>query len=218
MCECAQPNDFRSLCDGWVTRDRLGGLFSSIWPYIIEPAGMGAISASQPAQVLSCWNGISALRAEPFLPPHLRQNRTLSARLVSKPPPSHPSSVLHGKSTPRDLPAIKFRASAPQECFSSECLLLPYDLRVLYGLTSIWVNPRVLVAYTRRNYVLWVRLMRHWLVRLWIEWWEKGSGMHDALWIEGRHEDIWLWEGGACQAVSLGRGSDHRKRIHLPIV
>ncbi|KAH7107807.1 cryptococcal mannosyltransferase 1-domain-containing protein [Auriculariales sp. MPI-PUGE-AT-0066] len=190
------------VCDGWVMRDRLGGFFSSLWPYIVEPAGMDAVSVNKPAQVLSCWNGIAAFRAEPFLPPQLRRNRTLSDHPLPPPPVSHPGYSLNQGKVPQELPALEFRGSALQECFSSECLLMPYDLRVLYGLNGIYVNPRVLVAYTWENYALWVRLMRHWLVRWWIEGWERGSGMHDALWIEGRHEDVWMWEGGACQVFN----------------
>jgi len=184
-------------------RDRLGGFFSALWPYIIEPAGMEAVSANDPAKVLSCWNGVAALRADPFLQPHRRSNRTLTATPIVDLPASHPSYHSGQKPVPRDLPPLRFRGSAPLECFSSECLLLPYDMRVLYGLDSIWINPRVLVAYTWDNYVLWTRTMRHWLVRWWIEWWERGSGMHDAVWIEGRAEDVWTWEGGACQVVSV---------------
>ncbi|EJD37736.1 hypothetical protein AURDEDRAFT_72858 [Auricularia subglabra TFB-10046 SS5] len=188
--------------DGWVLRDRLGQLVSSIWPYFVEDAGTNGVTKSEPFKVLSCWNGIAALRAEPFLPPAKRTNGTLSAKPLRWPlAHSHPSYQPE-RTPPRDLPELRFRASAAEECFSSECLLLAYDLRVLYALEEIWINPRVLSAYSWDNYYLWIRAMRHWLVQWWIRTVENGDGIERAKWIEGRYADVWMWEGGACQVVS----------------
>ena len=48
---------------------------------------------------------------------------------------------------------VRFRASARDECYSSECLNVFQDLRAL-GQHEFFVNPRVIVAYEYRFYLL----------------------------------------------------------------
>lgn len=170
------------MYDAWVARDRLGGLLSSQWPYIFEEAGMDAIMADEPAPVSTCWNGIVAIRADPLLPPHLR---------------SRPSSSQGGAE------AVRFRASRPDECFSSESFLLPYDLARLHGASRIFLNPRVIVSYDWHHYVWYKYVTRHWLVKWWIENVERGDGMHRAKMIVGDKYKMWRWHGGDCFPVSI---------------
>ena len=120
-----------------------------------------------PVPVFSCWNGIVVFKADPVLPIHLRSNRTLSNNPLSFAlPTSHP--VAHDASlqgpTPALTPPIRFRVSIPGECFSSESFLLPYDLRRVFNLQRIFVNPRVIVAYDWRyvsNVSIIATLQRH---------------------------------------------------------
>lgn len=105
------------------------------------------------APVFTCWNGIVVFKADPVLPIHLRSNTSLSTDpLPFKLPDTHPAasdSSLRGLS-PALTPPVGFRASAPDECYSSECFLLPYDFRRMFNLQRIFVNPRVVVGYEWR--------------------------------------------------------------------
>ncbi|KII85539.1 glycosyltransferase family 69 protein [Plicaturopsis crispa FD-325 SS-3] len=192
------------LYDSWVTRDRLGGLVSSLWPYLLEDAGMRAIMADDPAPVFSCWNGIVAMRAAPFYPPERRSTANFTLSTAPHPsvlPASHPLSPLPADTTPATAPALRFRASEPDECFSSESFLLPYDLRRVYALDEIYINPRVVTAYDWSSFVWWKYITRHWVVKWWIERWEGGAGMHLAKMIIGSPEKVWRWDGGECHPV-----------------
>ncbi|EGO00672.1 glycosyltransferase family 69 protein [Serpula lacrymans var. lacrymans S7.3] len=144
------------LYDDWVIRDRLGKLPSTIWPYFFEQADYQAIVKEEPVPVFTCWNGIVVFAADPLLPIHLRSNRTLSTdALPYELPATHPAAhnaSMRGPS-PALTPPIRFRSSAPDECFSSESFLLPYDLRRQFNMQRIYVNPRVITGYQWR-YVL----------------------------------------------------------------
>lgn len=192
-----------SLYDAWVTRDRLGRLVSSLWPYFLEDAGMQAVMADEPAPVFTCWNGIVAIRAEPFLPVALRPS---NGRLAKSPlphtlPPTHPASPQSPDTSPANTPPLRFRASAPKECFSSESFNLPYDLRRQFDMQEIYVNPRVITSYDWKFYVWYKYVTRHWAVKWWIENYEQGYGMHLAKMVIGNAKNIWTWDGGECQPV-----------------
>jgi len=118
------------LYDAWVIRDRLGALVSSVWPYLFEDNGMNAIMRDDPAPVLACWNGITAMRALPFLSPAQRLNRTtpvqpspdspkakpasLGKMKLNPPLPlSHPFYEEFSETPPKDQPALRFRPTAP---------------------------------------------------------------------------------------------------------
>lgn len=162
------PGPFDSLHDAWVTRDRLGRLVSSLWPYLLEDDGMASITSDQPAPVFTCWNGIVSFRSEPFLPPHLRpSNSVLSktpvpeTRREGRVPSSHPwygrvvggGSKKEGKGvvggegqeavSPREMPQLRFRASGRKECFGSESFNLPYDMRRVFDLQCVSFFPFV---------------------------------------------------------------------------
>jgi hypothetical protein len=63
---------------------------------------------------------------------------------------------------------LKFRASAPGACYSSECLNIFEDLRAL-GAHEFFLNPSVIVAYEYRYYLLhrWVRAVARVLLAGW---------------------------------------------------
>jgi hypothetical protein len=155
----------RRLYEAWVALDAEGGFVSSLWPYLRDPAGRAAIMDDASARVSTCWNGLAAIRAAPLLPPALRP----------------------GAARANDMrPALRFRASRADECLSSECFLLPYDLaRQSDAGARVFVNPRVLVAYERRHFVWHARVLRHWAVRAWLRGVERGRGMREARMILG---------------------------------
>ncbi|KAJ6479530.1 cryptococcal mannosyltransferase 1-domain-containing protein [Mycena vitilis] len=193
----------RGLYDLWVLRDHLGHLVSALYPYFVEDLGFRAVMADTPAPVFACWNGIVSVRAEPFLPLALRgqRNFTLSTDPLAPLPPSHPlSETVNHAMTPALAPPLRFRASTPSECFSSESFLLPYDLRVLFFPSDMrmYANPLVISAYARRFYFWFKYVLRHWAVRWFMDNVEHGRGVHLAKFILGDAARVWRWDGGEC--------------------
>ncbi|KAJ7020735.1 cryptococcal mannosyltransferase 1-domain-containing protein [Mycena alexandri] len=198
---CSMDFQHSGLYDLWVLRDRLGRLVSSLWPYFLEDAGFRAVMADEPAPVFACWNGIASMRAEPFLPPSLRRGDHLSTTPRAQPlPTTHPLYARVGAngSSPAAAPALRFRASAPGECFSSESFNLPYDLRRVFALEAMYVNPRVITAYRWKYYVWFKYITRHWAVKWFIDNVENGNGIHLAKYVLGNPAEIWQWDGGEC--------------------
>ncbi|KAF8202750.1 cryptococcal mannosyltransferase 1-domain-containing protein [Mycena galopus ATCC 62051] len=180
---CGLDLAYWGLYDQWVIRDRLGRIASTLWPYFLEDTGFRAVMADEPAPVFACWNGIIAVRADPFLPIALRSSTQLSTAPLARPlAPTHPFYAQSLNYTPPLSPALtpplRFRASAPDECFSSESFLLPYDLRRLFDLQKIYANPRVINGYAWEWYVWFKWVTRHWVVKWWIEKMENGAGMY----------------------------------------
>ncbi|KAJ7142006.1 cryptococcal mannosyltransferase 1-domain-containing protein [Mycena crocata] len=196
---CGLDLAYWGLYDQWVIRDRLGRIASTLYPYFLEDTGFRAVMADEPAPVFTCWNGITAIRADPFLPPSLRSGKQLSTAPFPNPLPStHPSYPRPEALSPALTPPLRFRPSAPDECFSSESFLLPYDLRRQFDLQHIYVNPRVINGYSWVFYVWWKYVARHWAVRWWIEQVERGRGVLEAKMILGDPAKVWLWDGGEC--------------------
>lgn len=206
--------------DAWVLRDRQRRLTSTMyvqriskripltkilarssWPYFFDPADYRAMQDEAPVPVFTCWNGIVVLSADPLLPIHLRSNRTLSTEpFPFELPSTHPAAAnacMRGPS-PALTPPVRFRASAPGECYSSESFLLPYDLRRLFNLQRIFVNPRVVTAYQWRFYVYFKWLVRHWVLKWWIERVYDGAWMRKAVMVVGDPEKVFWWDGGDC--------------------
>ncbi|KAH7102339.1 cryptococcal mannosyltransferase 1-domain-containing protein, partial [Auriculariales sp. MPI-PUGE-AT-0066] len=198
---CGMDFDDFGLYDVWVTRDRLGSLVASVWPFILEPSGRRSIEQNEPAEVFSCWNGITVLPAEPFLLPAHRDNATskLSPQPLY-PPLAHTHPAFETAIPPRLAPALRFRTSGPKECFSSESFLISYDLRRQFGLDKFFVNPRVVVAYHRRFFFWNNHVLRHWIVKWWMRNVERGRYLHRARITLSNlgPEGITLWDGGAC--------------------
>ena len=175
---------------------------SSVWPYLIEETGREAVIAEDPAPVFTCWNGIVAIKADPFLPVELRHPGRLAATpFTEQLPTTHPAYPRPENQTPATTPPIYFRASANRECFSSESFNLPYDLRRQFNMTRIYINPRVIVGYDWSHYIWYKYITRHWLVRWWMQTWEKGTDLRSARMVIGELKNVWEWDGGECQPV-----------------
>lgn len=187
--------------DMWVLRDRQAKLPSAIWPYFFDEADYQAMQTESPVPVFTCWNGIVVFTADPLLPIALRSNRTLSNDpLPYELPATHPAThnaSMRGPS-PALTPPIRFRASAPEECFSSESFLLPYDMRRQFNLQRIYVNPRVINAYDWRFYFYFKWLMRHPVLRWWIEKVYDGAWMARSVLVVGDADKVSWWDGGDC--------------------
>ncbi|PBK95379.1 hypothetical protein ARMGADRAFT_964080 [Armillaria gallica] len=197
---CGIDLSYWGMYDAWVLRDRLGRLVSSLWPYFLEDAGMQAVMKDEPAPVFTCWNGIVSFRPDPFLPVNLRVSGRLSTSPLSKPlPSSHPSFGQPADLSPAQTPPMSFRASVEGECFSSESFLMPYDMRRRFEMNNIYLNPRVIVSYEWNFYVWYKWVLRHWMVKWWIENVENGSMMHLGKMVVGEAKNIWTWDGGECQ-------------------
>ncbi|KAJ6544467.1 cryptococcal mannosyltransferase 1-domain-containing protein [Mycena capillaripes] len=186
------------LYDIWVTRDRLGRIVSGQWPYFFEETGLRAVMANKPAPVFTCWNGIVSIRAEPFFPVQLRKGGLSTSPLAHPLPPTHPAYSEYANSTPASMPPLRFRSSAPTECFSSESFNLPYDLRRLFALDRIYANPRVITAYKWRFYLWFKYAMRHWAMRWFMKRVERRSRIHVPQFVLGESTQIWKWDGGEC--------------------
>ncbi|KAH7097234.1 cryptococcal mannosyltransferase 1-domain-containing protein [Auriculariales sp. MPI-PUGE-AT-0066] len=203
---CALDFAWYGVYDSWVIRDRLGALTSTVWPYFFEEDSMRAVMNDRPAQVFSCWNGMAAIRAAPFLPPDLRARAAIYANVSFSGAPlypplalSHPLHDSHRVTPPSEQPELSFRASTAQECFSSECFNLPYDLRRRFGMGNIIVVPNVVTAYAWHHYVWFKYVVRHWLVRWWMRHIERGATMIEGKSIIGPPEQVYVWDGGWCQ-------------------
>ncbi|PFH49771.1 glycosyltransferase family 69 protein [Amanita thiersii Skay4041] len=197
---CGLDLSYWGLYDAWVTRDRLGRIVSSLWPYLADDIGKEAIMNDEPAPVFACWNGITVFKAEPFLPLQLRLPGKLSTSPFSKQlPTTHPAYPRPENQSPATTPPLQFRASTASECFSSESFNMPYDLRRLFNMQQIYINPRVITSYDWHHYVWYKYVTRHWLVKWWMQTWEKGWGMEAARMIIGNAANIWGWDGGECQ-------------------
>ena len=184
--------------DMWVLRDRLGHLTAGIWPYFFDAASSDAMKDEEPVPVFTCWNGIVVFPADPVLPVHLRNNRTLSTSpLRALPPPGHPLAQELG-SSPALTPPLRFRASAEGECYSSESFLLPYDFRRIMGLDRIYVNPRVVSGYVWRYYMWhkWVLRERH--VKWFVEKVWDGAWMQYTRLVVGDPKQVWTWDSVDC--------------------
>ncbi|KAF7332993.1 hypothetical protein MVEN_02405600 [Mycena venus] len=183
------------LYDIWVIRDHAGRIVSGQWPYFFEDRDA---MADEPVAVFTCWNGIVSISAEPFLPVALRKGRLSTfPRPLPLTHPAYPQAV---NQTPATTPPLRFRPSAPEECFSSESFNLPYDLRRLFAQERIYANPRVITAYKWRFYLWFKYALRHWAVRWFIERVEQrdGNGADLPQFILGGTAPKTVWDGGEC--------------------
>jgi len=169
------------------------------WPYFFDEADYHAIQTESPVPVFTCWNGIAVFTADPLLPIALRSNRTLSNDPLPYDLPSiHPAAhnaSMRGPS-PALTPPIQFRASAPEECYSSESFLLPYDLRRQFNLKRIFVNSRVINGYQWRYVtcnIITARVLTYCLSRL--DTMSTSSGLC-----------VTLWSGGGSKRCTMAHG------------
>ncbi|KAF6827459.1 polysaccharide export protein [Colletotrichum musicola] len=121
------------------------------WPYFRSPRSRGAMEAySDAVPVRSCWNGIVAMPAAPFLASEA-SGRRLQFRAV-------PDSLAEG-----------------QHLEASECCLIHVDNPLSEAL-GVYVNPRVRVAYNGRAY----EETHPAAGESWVSAWRAGAGVWEA--------------------------------------
>jgi len=59
------------------------------------------------------------------------------------------------------------------------------------------------------HHIWFSQVLRHWLVRWFIQNVEFGRGMQSALWMDGRPQDAYLWDGGACTVFGINKRPLH---------
>ncbi|KAJ7788860.1 cryptococcal mannosyltransferase 1-domain-containing protein [Mycena olivaceomarginata] len=172
------------LYDIWVIRDHLGRIVSGQWPYFSEESGFAAVMANEPA-------------------PH--QGRTISsdgnaARRALRAPIAAVITDTSCLPTTRKPNSRHCSTSALPQLFPGRVLLsesfnLPYDLRRLFGLERIYVNPRVITAYKWRFYLWFKYAMRHWVVKWFMETAEHKSREDLPQFVLGGGNQPTIWDG-----------------------
>ncbi|KAH7104950.1 cryptococcal mannosyltransferase 1-domain-containing protein [Auriculariales sp. MPI-PUGE-AT-0066] len=209
------------LYDNWVVRDAYGQFVSSLWPHLIEKTGWVAMERDEPAPVFACWNGIFLTRASPFMTreTRLKSNTTKEGafKMSEEPlhwmPKTHPMYPEYNSVAPSDLPALEFRLSGDDECFSSESFLIPYDLRRMYGMEKHFMHPMVVNTYLYDHYLVWKYIYRNWLVQWWIKKVEQGFNMFRTVVVVGHRETVYSWDGGLCHGMPFRRSMSRRSEL-----
>ncbi|OQS02270.1 capsular associated protein [Thraustotheca clavata] len=133
---CSMDFNRITLYDTWVARDVNAERMSSLYPYSADFATAKLISEGRPFLVSSCWNGVVAMKAAPFVK-HSIQFRTWRQQ------------------EPRILgrPGALLDVVYDSDCPASECLLIFEDLfRV--GYNRFYMHPTVHVTYSSLDWVL----------------------------------------------------------------
>ncbi|WRT63898.1 uncharacterized protein IL334_000824 [Kwoniella shivajii] len=205
---CAMDFAISGLYDTWVARDVCGTPMRIFWPYVKDPTSIKKVIAEEPFQVSACWNGVTALDAQPFL---YRGNTYESAgitrvvighdntslrkrgwRMVDN--STYPGSIL---SPTIDLP-IQFRTSNISQCDHSECFLISYDLHRVHSdrPTKIYMNPNVKVAYERKWFKWNNVILKIPMIQFWNKHWSRGYPFMLVDWIWeylSRRRDYCTW-------------------------
>lgn len=68
LTDCAVlPSGSARLYDTWVARDVCGIPLRSSWPYFKNAQDIARLGSEMPVEVASCWNGVVAFPAEPYI-------------------------------------------------------------------------------------------------------------------------------------------------------
>ncbi|KAF3214766.1 hypothetical protein TWF106_008935 [Orbilia oligospora] len=146
---CSVDMDGATLYDQWVLRDSCGRATTGFWPFFMDSKDRAVVRRGGVLDVGTCWNGIVALDADPFLNTTLRREGSWNGDPL--------------------------RFPQPPGCIISECALLPLTLINQTSDPIVVMDSSVVVAYTVHwwnYYAVWLRMP---VVRLWMrvfeEWW-----------------------------------------------
>lgn len=148
---CSVDFSRHGLYDIWVVRDRRGKDLEQQYPHFLSPTDQLLWSKQRPVPVFSCWNGVVVMDA------HLLSYFT-NHLLTPQPFKSIPTfNTIHPSlpSLPPPTTGVRFRESARQECYSSECFLVWLDIRRKHKGVSLFLHPEVVVTYSLRSYLVW---------------------------------------------------------------
>ncbi|KAF0682956.1 Aste57867_24969 [Aphanomyces stellatus] len=133
---CAMDFNRVTLYDTWVARDVNGEAMSSLYPFTADLESIALLRQGKPFPVSSCWNGVVAMKAQPFVQDKVRFRawRHDEPRMLS-----------------RRTPILD--AVYSDDCPGSECGLIFEDLnRLLY--TNVLMHPTVHVTYRHEDRLL----------------------------------------------------------------
>ena len=167
---CAMDFCWLGFYDTWVMRDADGKTMRPFWPYFRATQDQAAVRARLPVPVNACWNGITAFDARWFM--NATTNASLPTLTAAMALPPH-RPLLHQDALDRAATVpLSFRSSST--CFASESLLSSLDMhRISWPhRPRIYVNPDLVVAYDRPNYVLYGSMMRWSVVAPWRYIWQ----------------------------------------------
>lgn len=175
---CGMDFDLVKLYDVWVTRDLNGNHLSGFYPFVHEAAAQRSFQRDLPFQVYTCWNGLVAMQAKPFLHDSLRFRKWTHGELRSANPRAHSADAAAVATTAPVAAATAAAATSTSshaassvtgavasanafrdgtECEASECLLIGKDLW-MHGHHRVYMNPLVRVYYNAETVFLqqWV--------------------------------------------------------------
>lgn len=204
---CAIDHIWIGVYDTWVVRDKNAKKLRPLWPYFLSSEDKATVARRGVVPVNSCWNGLTAIDARWFLADtnstsHAHEQRiNSSSPAIAQLPIPLPARV-DGFDDPATLP-IRFRTS--RDCsFESECLLTSLDMhRIARPIRPrIFINTDLAVAYDKRDFFMYDRLMRWPLVYPWHVLWEQciANGLFARVGDIGRrpytceahHRDLWV--------------------------
>ncbi|KAK9385880.1 cryptococcal mannosyltransferase 1-domain-containing protein [Lipomyces mesembrius] len=171
---CGLDIERATLYDRWVLRDKCGDPISGMYPYFSSASDQCVVRRSGVLEVGVCWNGMVVLQADPFLNASLRDSQQV---WLEEEPMRFPEQ--------------------PDNCFASECTLLP--LKLLNSTTTSIQNAplavmdtSVVLSYTPKWYFYYAQLLRWPIVRVWRTVWED---MWWQVWWCAGFRDLYAWKG-----------------------
>ncbi|KAK9364748.1 cryptococcal mannosyltransferase 1-domain-containing protein [Lipomyces kononenkoae] len=167
---CGLDIERATLYDRWVLRDKCGHPISGMYPYFHSASDQSIVRRSGVLEVGVCWNGIAVLQADPFLNSSLRDSR-------------------------QDWLEEQLRfPKLPDNCFASECTLLPLKLlnSTIGNAPLALMDTSVVLSYTRKWYFYYATLLRWPVVRLWRSLWED---IWWQVWWQVCFGNLYTWKG-----------------------
>ncbi|KAK9427448.1 cryptococcal mannosyltransferase 1-domain-containing protein [Lipomyces doorenjongii] len=170
---CGLDIEQATLYDRWVLRDKCGNPISGMYPYFRSASDQRVVRRSGVLEVGVCWNGMVVLQADPFLNVSLRDSQQLWLEEQLRFP------------------------EQPENCFASECMLLP--LKLLNSTTTSIQNAPlavmdtgVVLSYTTKWYFYYAQLLRWPVVMVWREVWED---IWWQVWWRAGFRNLYAWKG-----------------------
>jgi hypothetical protein len=153
---CSMDFDLVKFYDVWVSRDMNGRHLSGFYPFVHDPIAQLDFQNDVPFQVYSCWNGMVAMPARPFLQEGVRFRSWLdgeSRSLNVSTTPESKSDESKQKLSTNELAVRQNVFRVGTTCEASECALLSKDLWARRH-HKIFINPLVRVFYNAESIFL----------------------------------------------------------------
>ncbi|KXN66179.1 glycosyltransferase family 69 protein [Conidiobolus coronatus NRRL 28638] len=144
------------LYDLWVLRDSRGIMPSFYFPYFKTKEDKDKLYNKELVEVYSCWNGVVSINTKVIY-----ENWNY--------PDNKGSNLVDFRARKFNYTITDNFIDPSQECYSSECFLIFYDLR--HKLSDLgrklkaYVNPKVTVTYEKLVYMRWKETFNNWFYR-----------------------------------------------------